>query len=552
MQRPALWGGPSHFVIVLLELNPRPCGVCGRVPKLSYLSEVSLVRYCRSRLCIGGIVKTLFGSTARWLHRVQWLFRGAALFLSFAAAVHGEVTITTVDSAGMVGEYTSLRLSASGLPIISYYDATNGNLKLAVCSDAACTTRTITTVDSLDQVGLYTSLRLNASGFAVISYFDGTNANLRLARCSNATCSSRTLTTVDGSSGSVGFYTSLSLNASGFATIAYFDSTNSNLMLARCNDATCTAPTITAVDTANSVGSYPSLQLNASGFPVISYFAITGGDLKLAVCADADCSTKTLTTVDSADNVGGFSSLQLNASGFPVISYYDISNGDLKLAVCGNPLCTTSTITSVDTVGNTGRETSLQLNASGFPVISYLDSSNRNLKLAVCGDATCTTRRLITLDSEGEVGGHSSLQLNANGDAVVSYHDATNDDLKLAILTNACRLDINDDGTRTADVDGLLILRYLLGFRGVALLAGLPTPVPGNRSTASEIEGFLATQDFNVQGLAQAATASSDGMAILRYLQNLDAATMVVGTDIAPVDAATVFNRMQRWCLGAP
>jgi hypothetical protein len=83
--------------------------------------------------------------------------------------------IITVDSPGDVGNFTSLVLNSSGFPVISYYDNTNGDLKLAVCADTLCTSKTLTTVDnSTNQVGQYTSIVLNSSGFPVISYYDFT------------------------------------------------------------------------------------------------------------------------------------------------------------------------------------------------------------------------------------------------------------------------------------------------------------------------------------------------------------------------------------------
>ena len=66
---------------------------------------------------------------------------------------------------------------------------------------------------------------------------------------------------------------------------------------------------------------------------LFSYWDLTNEDLKVAVCNNATCTSPTLTTVDSAGNVGGYTSLALNSSGFPVISYFNFTNGDLKVAV---------------------------------------------------------------------------------------------------------------------------------------------------------------------------------------------------------------------------
>jgi hypothetical protein len=51
-------------------------------------------------------------------------------------------------------------------------------------------------------------------------------------------------------------------------------------------------------------------------------------------------------------------------------------------------------------------------------------------------------------------------------------------------------LDIDGNGTTDALTDGLLVLRYLRGVRGDALIAGAADPV-GSRKTASEIENYL-------------------------------------------------------------
>jgi LPXTG-site transpeptidase (sortase) family protein len=347
---------------------------------------------------------------------------------------------TTVDSAGDVGWWTSLALNNSGYPVIGYYDATNQDLKVAICGNITCTSGTaITTVDNVGDVGIFASLALNSNGFPVISYFDETNQDLKVVVCGNTTCTSGNIITKVDSAGFVGIYTSLVLNSSGFPVISYFDSGNGDLKVAVCGNATCTfGNTITTVDSAGYVGWFPSLKLNSNGFPVIGYLDRTNNDLKVAVCGNATCTSgNTLTTLDSVGNVGHFPSLVLNSNGFPVISYHDQSNNDLKVAICGNATCTSSNIlTAVDTIGYVGSFTSLALNSSGFPVISYNDESNSDLKVAVCGNATCTSgNTLITVDNAGILGWYTSQELNNNGFPVVSYYDYTNQDLKVSSIT---------------------------------------------------------------------------------------------------------------------
>jgi hypothetical protein len=296
--------------------------------------------------------------------------------------------IVTVDSVGNVGLYTSLQLSA-GNPVIAYRDDTNLSLKLATCT-ASCASASpswqIVTVDATNNVGRYASLQLNG-GNPVISYYDFTSGDLKLATCT-ANCASASptwqITTVDTTGGQ---YTSLQLNG-GNPVISYYGGTQ-DLMLATCT-ANCASASPTwqnvTVDSVGNVGQFTSLQLNG-GNPVISYYDDTNDDLKLATCT-ANCASASPTwqivIVDSVGSVGEHNSLQLNG-GNPVISYYDQGLQDLKLATCtANCASATPTwqILTVDGAGNFGQHaTSLQLNA-GNPVISYYDVNNDSLKLA--------------------------------------------------------------------------------------------------------------------------------------------------------------------------
>jgi hypothetical protein len=47
-------------------------------------------------------------------------------------------TIASVDTAGVVGKYSSITIGSDGLGLISYYDETNHDLKVAHCSNVLC------------------------------------------------------------------------------------------------------------------------------------------------------------------------------------------------------------------------------------------------------------------------------------------------------------------------------------------------------------------------------------------------------------------------------
>ena len=178
--------------------------------------------------------------------------------------------------------------------MISYYDSTASDLKVAKCGNAECSGgATRTTVDSVDSVGQYTSIAVGTDGFPVISYFDNTAFALKVAKCNDAACfgGNETITTVDDRADSVGSFTSIVIGADGFPVISYWDATAGALEVAKCNDAACSSSRIltTVDDPANEVGSYTSIAIGTDGFPVISYYDSTAFALKVAKCNTRSC-----------------------------------------------------------------------------------------------------------------------------------------------------------------------------------------------------------------------------------------------------------------------
>jgi parallel beta-helix repeat protein len=244
---------------------------------------------------------------------------------------------TTIDSTGNVGLYTSIALDGSNYAHISYFDQSNLDLKYIQCTNASCSTRNTTTIDSIaGTVGQHSSIALDGSGFARISYYDATNFNLKYIQCTNADCSTRNTTTID-STGVVGSHTSIALDGSDYARISYTDATNQDLKYIQCTNADCSTRNTTTIDSSIGVQgteSTTSIALDGSDYARISYTDNSNQDLKYIQCTNADCSTRNSTTIESTGSVGYFSSLELDNSGNIRVSYVSGDYTDVKFAYC--------------------------------------------------------------------------------------------------------------------------------------------------------------------------------------------------------------------------
>lgn len=156
-----------------------------------------------------------------------------------SACTSGNIS-TSVGSAATISG-TSITIGADGLGLISYNNAVDRDLVVLHCSNSLCNSSNISTVvDSLGDVGGANSIVIGADGLGIVSYYDATNGDLKALHCGNAACNAdNTVTTLD-SAGDVGNATSITIGSDGLPLISYYDASYS-LKVFRCSSTTCAA-----------------------------------------------------------------------------------------------------------------------------------------------------------------------------------------------------------------------------------------------------------------------------------------------------------------------
>ncbi|WP_406662124.1 PGF-pre-PGF domain-containing protein [Methanolobus sp. ZRKC3] len=331
--------------------------------------------------------------------------------------------VETVDSGGIVGQYTSLDRDSSDNAAISYFDLTKGDLKYAYYNGSSWE---LETVDSIGIVGTYASLALDSSDNAAISYGDNTNWDLKYAYYNGI---SWEVEIID-STGNVGGHSSLALNSSDNAGISYRDVNNGSLKYAYYNGSGWELET---VDSNDHVGEYTSIAFDSSDNAAISYYDNNNDNLKYAYYNGSGWEIE---TVDSGGLVGSYTSLDFDSSDNAGISYHDSTSDSLKYAYYNG---TSWELETVDSNGDVGSYTSLAFDSSDNAGISYHDSDNASLKYAYYNDSGW---ELETVDSDG-VGYYISLAFDDSDNAAISYHDDINDSLKYAIMLDTGILPVN-------------------------------------------------------------------------------------------------------------
>ena len=346
------------------------------------------------------------------------------------------MTSSKPDNSASNGQYSSIKIDSSGNPVISH--SGGGHLRLTHCDDPACGLSTSNVVDdggiNGDIVGDYTSLQLDSQGLPLISYYDATNGDLKLAHCSDAACGAASTNIVDGdlSGADVGQFTSLQLDANGLPVISYYDASGHQLKLARCADVDCASASSTAVATGEAdYGQFSSLVLDPhDGMPTIGYYNSGADSLMVVHCTTEDCTgPQTGGFVDPS--AGTNLSMTVDHAGNPVMAYYDSADMALVIARCGDPACATVT-TGEPILGlpSATIDPSVVVDpVTDLATASYIDNSNTYsdvvMRIVHCNDAGCTDADSTTPDPvAGELPANTSLILDLHGNPIISRYDS--------------------------------------------------------------------------------------------------------------------------------
>ncbi len=308
-----------------------------------------------------------------------------------------------------------LAFDSQGNPAISYYDATNEDLKYAHWNG---TSWDIETVDDEGKVGYPTSLAFHSSGNPSIAYYDYTNESLNYAYWNGSAWNIQEVDDVGSTYNDfLSYNISLVLDPAGNPAIAYNDADPSTLKYACFNGTNWDIETVCSVPGAGW-GKTATMDISPSSNQAIAFRGLQ--------YAYWNGSSWDIETVDSGYGTGAHASLKFNSIGDPVIAYYYWAGygtvSELRYAEFNG------TSWDIEILDSVGLYPSLAFDPLGSPSITYY--MGPSLRYAYWNGISWD---IEVVDDQGNVGEYNSLAFDPQGNPAISYYDATNGFLKLAV-----------------------------------------------------------------------------------------------------------------------
>ncbi|MFP6640301.1 MAG: hypothetical protein VCC04_08660 [Myxococcota bacterium] len=270
-------------------------------------------------------------------------------------------------------EFPQVATGSDGLPVITYLEPTDDDLKFIHCGNATCSAgNTLRTLVSVTAAGWGSDLAIGGDGLPIVSYYDTTHGFMIL-HCLDLTCTSVYTHVVDGAvGGDWDHSSSITAGADGLAVAAYYDGGGENLGFARCSTASCTSTSNTILDSAGDVGLNPAIAIGSSGYPSIAYHDATESSIHLITCGDATCSEFSGATIASSVSGQNTISLQFTDEGTPIISWTDATSDEVRVVSCPTADCSVKGPEHAWIAD--ARDHALIMNGEDTPIVGYLES----------------------------------------------------------------------------------------------------------------------------------------------------------------------------------
>ncbi len=173
-------------------------------------------------------------------------------------------TITTLSASGTQTDgasFSSIAIGSDGLPIIAYVNDTTESLILIKCGNAACSTgNTNVTVDGIGNmggnIGRHNSIAIGIDGLPLISYYNNSNGTLKVVKCGNLNCSSGNIITTVDAENNTGRFTSIVVDSDGLPIISYYDAARGRMKVLKCANTACSALSGTSFAGGSMLGSW--------------------------------------------------------------------------------------------------------------------------------------------------------------------------------------------------------------------------------------------------------------------------------------------------------
>lgn len=282
---------------------------------------------------------------------------------------------STIDAGRRVGEGVSLAVIPSGTlagqPAISYYDFNGGDGDLKYAWFDGVTWQSVI-VDSQHNTGWNPTLLFQDNGCPVISYYDATDADLKFAWQTGRDFGSGWRTVVVDQAGIVGWNARMALLGNGQPIISYYRdwAPLGDLKFAWHTGSSLGTGWRTTLIEANpllDVGRYSSITVLSNGQPAVAYEDSSHGSLKYAAHNGDDFTQGWHITV--VDPEAGMHSSMTVLDERPVIAY--IAQSDLRFAWLNG---TQWQHTTVDAPSSVQMMVALTLLPDGMPMRVGLDA----------------------------------------------------------------------------------------------------------------------------------------------------------------------------------